>query len=142
MQTLLPPDLAEWVKGRAEADGVSIAAWFRALVSKERGLLVRAWVPDTEAGEVTRAEPSQVLEHMTHHADGTVQFRVWEADGFTRCRAELAAEWFSGSVTKHGLKLDGSIERWSFVCSFADATAEGQLIVVLRSPRASPAASR
>lgn len=42
VQTVLQPGLAAWVKTQAKAEGISVAAWLRRLIMRERARGVRA----------------------------------------------------------------------------------------------------
>lgn len=143
VQTLVPPRLAKWVKGRAEREGLAVAAWLRRLIMMQeaQSTIVRAWVrPDSEQVRrlsdiwATNQHPHILLDRVLGYADGTAEFAVYDINGRVFTRDDLVYMNALADKIDHGgwFALDGSSNAWRVVSSMFDAAHLGQLRVTLR----------
>ena len=137
MQTLLPADLASWVRARAALDGLQVSGWLRQLIVRERlRLVVDAWWCGPK--DRTRAHAGNdapfCLERLGTSVGDTVEFRLLDCDraaiddGALRARHRPIAE----SLYEGAFALRGDPRRWRVVHAAADADADNGMRLVMR----------
>ena len=134
IQTLVPPDLATWVRARAALDGLQVSGWVRQLIHRERmRLVVEAWWQASGTERSAKGSAPYRLERLGVLAGDRVEFRWLDASDQPICdragdeqHALMRADLDVGRFL-----LRGDPRRWRVIHAFADADADGGMRLVL-----------
>lgn len=141
VQTLLPADLASWVRARAAHEGLQVSGWVRQLIVRERMRLVvdAWWCPPGARRQIDRARAPFRLERVGYGADGAIEFRLLDPelgavrdDQLASMHREMRDALYDGTFA-----LRGDTRRWRVVQALADAEAGNEMRLLMRQERAS-----
>jgi hypothetical protein len=149
VQTVLPRSLGKWVKDQAEAAGLSTAAWLRRLVMQAQSeVWVNAWAIEPEHRKSNSSDwwarwsqdPADIfLERVDVHSDGTTEFRAFDPSGrpgtplFAASLESAPRRRLRRNLEEGWLVLEGSTQPWTVERKIADASADGQIVLFVRT---------
>lgn len=136
VQTLLPPDLAAWVRARAALEGLQVSGWVRQLIVRERlRLVVEAWwCAPSATRRPRRADDAPFRLERLGPTDDTVEYRLLDAEQKAIDDSDLAerhgAIW--NALYDGAFALRGDPRLWRVVHAAADADANNGMRLVMR----------
>lgn len=144
VQTLLPPELAMWVRSRAVLEGLHVSGWVRQLIIRERlRLVTEAWWCASRAPQRQRGADHAPfrLERLGAAGGDTVEYRLLDAEQNAIDDSGLAEKYETiwNALYDGAFALRGDPRHWRVVHAAADADADNGMRLVMRAePLAKP----
>ena len=131
---MLPQHVADWMKARAEAEGLANAAWLRRLVMTTMGsTMVKCWVPQQNTLQTSPTTHDFMAARVGAQADGSTEFRMFSKDGLKPWQAGHPADpSLVDHVRENGVYLEGWPEPWQLSASIVDSAADSQYVLFLK----------
>ena len=137
VQTRVSPTVARWLRRRAEAEGLTVAALARKLLMTEMNMMrVDAWsLRDEDASREPAAAPTWTLERSRDRPSGGVEYALLHGPGAHHAGAPVSDSYVSDMgwflrPHEHRFRLRGSSQPRVIIETLFDSASGGMVVVL------------